>query len=116
MFEQGFRADDNKQQAMSYGMCVNCLALVSPENAWILKPKTNQVDDPMDENEEEVMCMTCTRHLIKRLILQYCQSFQLFCMVCRQECLEIFELSDLKREYELSMARAKLLNCPPGKH
>lgn len=33
----------------------------------------------------------------------------------QQECLEIFELPDLSREYELAAARAKLINCPPGK-
>lgn len=48
MFEQGFRSDSNKQQMFSYAMAVNCLSLVSKENAWVLKPKPNckmEVDD-----------------------------------------------------------------------
>ncbi len=31
-----------------------------------------------------------------------------------QEALEIYELPDLKREFELSAARTVLINCPPG--
>ena len=109
MFEQGFRSDDNKQQIVSYGMCVTCLALVSPENAWILKPKTEIKMDETDD--EEVRIFNSFVFLILWYEVPVPYTLKVFFL---QECLEIYELADVKREYELSLARTKLLNCPSG--
>lgn len=51
MFEQGFRSDSNNQQMVSYAMCVNCLSLVNPDHAWILKPKVSSSMEVDDEDE-----------------------------------------------------------------
>ncbi len=49
MFEQAYRSDDNKQQMISYSMCVNCLSLVNPNHAWMLKPKPASIIEDEDE-------------------------------------------------------------------
>lgn len=54
MFEQGFRSDSNKQQMLSYAMCVNCLSLVSKENAWVLKPKSVSKMEVDDDEEVSI--------------------------------------------------------------
>lgn len=54
MFEQGFRSDSNKQQMFSYAMAVNCLSLVSKENAWVLKPNPSCKMEIDDDDDDEV--------------------------------------------------------------
>nr|XP_018896125.1 PREDICTED: nuclear pore complex protein Nup160 homolog [Bemisia tabaci] len=45
MFEQGLRAEDPEMQRQCYAICLNCLYLVNPNNAWILKPKEDEVEE-----------------------------------------------------------------------